>query len=503
MNINRWKGIVETAFAYSIVALAAIPLQTVAQSDLTIPFHELTVAESSNRIRSGEIQAIELVERLLDRIDEYESLNAFISVDREGALTAARAVDKARQRGLELGPLAGVPLVVKDNIDTRNLPTTGGTRALERFRPASDAPVVQRLSAAGAIILGKTNLHELAIGVTSANAYFGRVANAYSADRFAGGSSGGTAAAVAARLAPGGLGTDTGGSVRVPAALNGIAGLRPTIGRYPQSGIIPLSGTRDTAGPMARTVEDLAVLDSVITGYDQAIEPYDLKSLRLGVPKSQFWADLEPETRALAEALLEKLRRRGASLVEVELDGLDEHSRTLGAMSSYEIRRDLSRYLDDSDTGIGLRSLAEKVASPDVKAILETRILGEAAASAEAYRASMEVGRPALQAAYRAVFACNELDALIFPTTVRPAGLFSETDEIEHNGKTASTFSTYVRNTAPAAFAGLPGLSIPIGLSGSGLPIGIELDGPPFSDRRLLAIGLAMERVLGPLPAPE
>ncbi len=269
----------------SVVLVASVFQQAAAQPAADTPLYELTLVQASQQIRRGEIQAVALVESLLARVDEYRSLNAFINVDRDGALAAARAVDNARERGVDLGSLAGVPLVIKDNINTQNLPTTGGTPALEGFQPAAHAAVVQRLVAAGAIIFAKTNLHELAMGITSANVHFGAVANAYSSKHFGGGSSGGTGAALGARLAPGGLGTDTGGSVRIPSALNGVAGLHPSIGRYPQNGMISLSRTRDTTGPMARTVDDLVLLDNAITGYDQPIEPYELRSLRLGVPK--------------------------------------------------------------------------------------------------------------------------------------------------------------------------------------------------------------------------
>ena len=487
----------------SIVFFACVASPTLAQPTAVTTPHELTIVDAVAKLSAGELKAVALVESLLVRIDRYEYLNAFINIDREGALAAAAAADSARERGTVQGPLAGIPLVVKDNINTANLPTTGGTPALETFEPAADAPVIQRLTAAGAIILGKTNMHELAFGITSANAHTGFVANAYSADHFAGGSSGGSGAAIAARLAPGGLGTDTGGSVRIPAALNGIAGLRPSIGRYPAAGIISLSATRDTAGPMARTVADLVLLDNAITGYDQPIAAADLGELRLGVPIDPFWTDLEPETRSLAERLLDQLRERGATIVEISLADLAEIEGKLASLTGYEIKRDLSRYLVEYDTGVDLQSLLSQIASPDVKGAMEATVFGADAPTAAMYRESMEVGRPALQAVYRAAFVEHELDALIFPTTVRPAGLLTEIDEIEHNGELLSSFPTYVRNTSPSSLAGLPGLSIPLGLTMDGLPVGLELDGPVLSDRNLLSIGLAIENLLGPLPPPN
>ena len=465
--------------------------------------HELTATETIKALHDGQFTAVELVENTLARIDKYEHLNAFISIDREGSLVAAHAVDEARESGLPLGLLAGVPLVIKDNINTANLPTTAGTPALENFQASTHAPVVQRLVDAGAIIIAKTNMHELAMGITSDNAHFGRVANAYNPDRFSGGSSGGTGTAIGARLVLGGLGSDTGGSVRIPSALNGIAGLRPTIGSYPSAGIVPISSTRDTAGPMARTVGDLILLDNVITGYDQSIKGYELASVRLGLPSELFWSDLEIETRLMTESLLEKLRAAGAEITIVPIEGLVKIAANATESVAYEAKRELARYLQKFNTSVSLADLADQIASPDVRSFLGVRLSGEDPVYAEAYREMMEVQRPALQGAYRAAFVNYELDALIFPTTPLPARSFSETRELMLNGRAVPTFPTYVRNTAPATIAGLPGLTIPIGLTSEGLPVGIALDGPPFSDRKLLAIGLSIETLVTRIPPPN
>ncbi len=486
-----------------LIAALVMPVPSVLSQE-TSPLHELTVSAAARGIRDGEFTAVELLDSLLARIEQHEHLNAFISIDREGAFTRARLIDEARERGERLGPLAGVPLVIKDNINTVNLPTTGGTPALAAFQPEANAPVIERLLAADAIILGKTNMHEMAFGITSDNAHFGPVGNAYDATRFAGGSSGGTGAAVGARLAPGGLGTDTGGSVRIPAALNGIAGLRPTVGRYPRDGIIPISSTRDTAGPMARSVADLILLDNVITGYDQPIGPADLSTLRLGLPEQRFWGDLESETRTIAERFVSQLRAAGATVVWVdvqELVALVAGSDRTSAM--YEARRELVRFLDEFNTGVTLAELVEAIASPDVKGPFETSVLDATAVTPEAYRTWMETQRPAIQAAYRAVFAGNNLDALLFPTTPMPAVSFEEAIEVSLNGRLRPTFPTFARNTSPSTVAGLPGLTIPIGLTTDGMPVGIELDGPPLTDRRILSIGLALETLAGSVPGPE
>lgn len=251
-------------------------------SDLT----ELTASEAAKAIADGNMTSLELVEALIDRTGN-DAGKAYITFDPDGARAAAKTADSLQKDGAELGPLHGVPIVVKDNIAAEGLPATGGTPALKNWVPSSDAEVLAKLKEAGAILLGKTNLHELAFGITSNNAAFGAVANAYDSRRFAGGSSGGTGAAVGGHLAPAGLGTDTGGSVRIPAALNGVAGLRPSSGRYLQGGIIPISKTRDTAGPLARSVEDLVLIDGIITGTGAALTAADLKTIRIGVPDLQ------------------------------------------------------------------------------------------------------------------------------------------------------------------------------------------------------------------------
>ena len=251
--------------------------------------HDLGVAEAAKAIRTGEITAAALADALLARAAANTNLNAFITLDADQVRAAAREADRRRTSGASLGPLHGVPLALKDNIDTAELPTSGGTPGLKGQRPKRNAVIVDALLGAGAIVLGKCNLHELAYGITNNNAAFGPARNPYAPDRIPGASSGGTAIAVAARLAPGGIGSDTGGSVRIPAALCGIVGLRPTTGRWSQAGIIPISHTRDTAGPMTRSVADCALLDGVVTGAPTEVAPASLNGLRVGVPRRHFW----------------------------------------------------------------------------------------------------------------------------------------------------------------------------------------------------------------------
>lgn len=473
---------------------------------------ELSARRALDLIRAGELPAETYVRALLERARALADLNAFIHLDEAGALACARRVDADRAAGRPLPALAGLPIVVKDNINTRDMPTTGGTPALREARPAGNAPSLQRLLDAGAIVLGKTNLHELAFGITSTNAasFAGPVRNPYDRTRIPGGSSGGTAAAVAARIAPCGLGTDTGGSTRVPAALTGTAGLRPSVGnggaerRYADPGaVVPISRTRDTVGPMGRTVADVALLDAVITGTEPAV-PVPLAGLRLGVPPS-FWAGLERTLAPVALRARERLAAAGAVLVDAEIPGLAELNAKVGfPIALHEPIEDIPAYLAASGiAGVTLADIARQVASPDVAGVF-------GAVTADAFGAeypqAIAVHRPALQALYAAYFAGHAIDAILFPTTILPAVPIdpvagSGTVSID-GGPPVDTFGAFIRNTDPASNAGLPGLSIPAGLTVAGLPVGIEIDGPLGSDRRLLGIGLSIEALLGPVPPP-
>jgi Asp-tRNA(Asn)/Glu-tRNA(Gln) amidotransferase A subunit family amidase len=247
----------------------------------------LTAVDAIAAIRQGDITAESYAAALLFRADRLRELNAYITLNREGLMEGARAIDVERRHGGRLGPLAGLPLLVKDNIDSAALPTTAGSKGLGENRPKQDAPVLKTLLSRAALLMAKMNMHELAIGITSSNAAYGPVRNPYDQKLIAEGSSGGTAAGIAARMAPAGLGTDTGGSVRIPAALCGIVGLRPSVGngtkRYSAAGVVPISDTRDTVGPMGRTVGDVALLDSIVANLSVP-KPVALTGLRLGVP---------------------------------------------------------------------------------------------------------------------------------------------------------------------------------------------------------------------------
>lgn len=476
-----------------------------------VPIDELTIADALHQLASGNLSSEALVKAYLERARARIDLNIFITLDDEGALAAARAVDAARQAGQPLGPLAGIPVVVKDNIHVAGLPSTAGTRALADFVPADDAPVVRRLREAGAILLGKTNMHELAFGATGYNAAFHvpevvGVRNPYDPARIAGGSSSGSAAALGARMAPAALGTDTGGSMRIPPALNGCASLRPSAGRYPGKGIAPIATSRDTAGPMALCMADVALLDGLITG-ELALPPVELKTLRLGVVPD-FWANMDADVAPLMAAVREKLEAAGVTFVQVDDREIMAMNNAVGfPVVFHEARTDMEDYLATQGPGISIERLRAGIASPDVAGLYDTFVLprkafdpdGNIVDSAPLYELAQRTGRPALRAHYETLFARHRLDAFVFPTTPIVAPL-ARPDVSE-----PQNFALLIQNTEPSASAGLPGIQLPVGLgAGTGLPVGLELDGHGGHDRRLLAIGIALEAVLDRIaPAPH
>ena len=487
------------AIGAMIMAMTGVPGGAGAQ-ELT----ELSAVEAAARIRAGTLKSEDLVRALIDVIERKRDLNAFITFDRDRALASARKADALAARKSFAGVLHGVPIVVKDNIHVAGVPSSAGTPALKAFVPTRNAPVAEKLIRAGAIVLGKTNMHELAFGITSNNAAFGPARNAYGPSRIAGGSSGGTGNAIAARMAAAGLGSDTGGSVRIPAALNGISGLRPSLGRYSQEGITPIAHTRDTAGPMAREVADLVLLDTIITGARDKVAPASLRGLRVGVPRAVFWKNLDAETERLATAALDRLRGAGAEVVEVDMPGLAElNGKVSFPVALYEANVDLTRYLKRYRIPLDIKGLAERIASPDVKGLFASAIVPGAkdAIPEKVYRDALAT-RPALQRLYAETFKTHGIAALVFPTTPLPAAPVGDDQTTKLNGADVPTFSTFIQNTDPGSNAGIPGLTVPIGRTAAGLPVGLELDGPAGSDRRLLGIGLALEALFGRLPAP-
>ncbi len=469
----------------------------------SIGLTRLTATEALAGLRAHEFTASSYVEALLKRSDGLVHLNAFINQDSEAMRAAARLADERLDAGDDSAPLLGLPIVAKDNINTLDLPTTGGTPALRDWTPPVNAEVIQALLNAGALLAGKTNMHELAFGITSNNVTFGAVRNPYDQSLIAGGSSGGTAAAIAARLAPAGLGTDTGGSCRIPAALCGCVGFRPTLGRYSQAGVIPISHTRDTIGPMARSVADIALLDGVCSGSPLEAFEKPIEEIRIGVPAAYFYEGLDFELEAVVAKALERFRGEGVQLIDVDVENVQALNESVAfPVALFEVLRELSAYLYQHGNPMSVPDLVDQVGGADVKGLLRS-LMGDNAVPAGLYREVLTKGRPALQRAYAGYFEDNQLDALVVPTTPLPARPIGDDETVDLNGEQVSTFMTYIRNTDPPSNAGLPCLTVPAGLTASGLPVGVEFVGPADGDAALLHIGGLFEAIAGPLPAPE
>ena len=508
MDLQRHRAFVLGA-AIASLAVLADPHPTPAEQ-AAIDLDGLTLKQVAADLCAGKITSKALTSAALARAKADQNLNAFVTLDEAGAMKAADAFDAAHTKRRACERLGGVPIVIKDNIEVAGLPSTAGTPALKGFVPRKDAPVVAKLRAAGAIIIGKTNMHELAFGISGYNPAFQTgaepgVRNAYDATKIAGGSSSGTAAAIGARIVTAGLGTDTGGSVRIPCALNGCASLRPTIGRYPAQGIAPISHTRDTAGPMAATIADTAILDRVIAG-GGPIAPANLKDVRIGVVAATL-ANLDSDTDAAFHAALNKLTSAGVTVVDVDMPKLAELDGKISfPVALYEAYDDMVAYLKTSGTGISIEALAKEIASPDVKGTYQGLVIprklpgpdNSVVDAKPAYEAAMTTSRPELQALYRDAFAKNRLDAIAFPTAPKVA--------IPANPDSSSiaNFTLFIQNTDPGSLAGIPGIQVPVGFgTATKLPVGLELDGPSGSDRRLLAIGMALDSVFGRLPPPS
>lgn len=417
-----------------------------------------------------------------------------------------RARDRERRDGKPTGLLFGLPIPVKDSVNTADYPTSGGTPALRHFRPKADAPLVAALRAAGAIVLGKTNLHELSYGWTSNNLAFGAVHNPYDVSRIPGGSSGGTGAAIAARCAPLGIAEDTEGSIRVPAAFCGVHGFRPSTGRYSTKACVPISPLFDQAGPHARSVRDLMLFDKVAaTAPSPLPAPVSLHGARLGIVRDYFYAGLDPEVERITSSALERLKSAGAVMVEAPMADL---ARLIGLITdqvqNHDVRIALPKYLSDYAAGVTLTQLLDQ-ASPDIQATFKSDVMpgGANFVSEAAYLDARDRYRPELQQLYRDFFKKNRIDALVFPATRVPPPRIGEETTVDIGGQAVPFEDAVARNIAPGSTAGIPGLVLPAGLTASGLPVALEFDGPAGADLQLLALGEAIEPVLGPIAAPR
>lgn len=455
------------------------------------PRWRASLEEAAGLIRTRQASPVELAEACLARIDELEPvLNAFVLVTRESALAEARAAEREIASGNYRGPLHGIPVSVKDLFDATGTPTTagGGFPAAEA---QEDSAVVERLRSTGAVLLGKTGLHELAFGVTSQNPHFGGIANPWAADRVPGGSSGGSAAAVSSGGGFGSIGSDTGGSIRIPAALCGVVGLKPTRGRISLRGAVPLSWTLDHAGPLARTVRDAAVLYAAIAGhdardpgsrsapYEDALEGIDGGSARarIGVWRAAMDA-AEPPVRAKVDEAIAALAAAGARVEDVTLPRAAELMATQLAIIGTEAYAYHRERVEREPERIGA----------DVLARLERGRANTGATYALARRARSEI-----RMAFDALL--SSYDALVSPTTVVTAPERAGEDAV-------ATAARLTALTSPFNLTGLPAISVPCGLAADGLPVGLQLAGRRWQEARLLRVARTYESARGPYAWP-
>lgn len=467
------------------------------------PLHELTVAQASAALERGEVTSDALTRALLERIRALDpQLNSLITVTEEQALSAAAAADAARARG-EAGPLTGVPLIHKDIFCTDGVRTTCGSRMLEPFVSPYDAAVVERLQAAGMVMLGKANMDEFAMGSSNETSYFGAVRNPWDTRTVPGGSSGGSASAVAARLAPAATGTDTGGSIRQPAALCGISGLKPTYGRVSRYGMIAFASSLDQGGPIARSAEDLALLLGAMAGFDprdstsvdREVPDYtaaldrDVRGLRIGVPPQFFGEGLDPQVRERVDAALGALEQEGAELVEVALPHMELALPAYYVIAPAEASSNLARFdgvrfghrCQDPES---LEDLYKRSRGEGFGDEVKRRILiGTYALSHgyyDAYYAKAQQVRRRIAEDFQQ--ALSEVDVIAGPTSPTTAFPIGERSDDPVQMYLSDIYTLAVN------LAGLPGLSVPCGFVDE-RPVGLQLIGNYFAEGDLLGVG--------------
>ncbi len=469
---------------------------------------DLSAREAVAHIRDGAMKAEAYTARLIERQRALEGLNAIAWMDEDRLLEEARGVDKARLRGARLGRLGGLPVVVKDNIDTVGFPTSAGTETMKSYMPQADAPVAATLWRAGALLFGKANMHELAGGGTSSNPVFGFVRNPHDPARTPGGSSGGTAAALAARIVAAGLGSDTAGSVRIPSAFCGTSALRPSIAGvrklYSDEGVVPLALDLDTIGPMARTVDDVALLHEAIAG--EMIPKIGLRGVRVGLPRGHHWEGLDDDVRKVADGATARLRDAGAILIDVDVSDFAPAAwRVFEILLINGFKGDLAIHFARHGLHLDAAEVIARIASRDTRRLFDRA--RDAAFPPEVVVAARTRQREAVRAQYAGIFSAHRLDAMAFPTEpltapVIPASGDEFEDEVVVGGKSVSKVGVLIRNTGMTCAIGAPGVSFPVGLTDSGLPVGLELDGLAGRDAALLGLAVAAEAALGATPPP-
>lgn len=428
------------------------------------------------------------IRHTLGRLRANAHLNMTTELLEQDALHQAKKLDEAGQATA----LGGMPIVVKANVAIAGARQDGASPALADNMAKQDATIITRLKAAGAIPMALANMHELAFGVSSHNAHYGPVGNPHDPTRMTGGSSGGTAAAIAAGAVPAGVASDTGGSGRLPAAFCGCVGFRPTLGRYPDDGILTLSHTLDTLTVMGADIATVAAMDTAITA--QAASP-EIDQLRLGVLQNPFWTGIDQEMKQLGQGVLDRLAQAGATLIEGNAPEIETLTEAAGfPIALTETRDNWVRFAEDL-CGQSLAEFATGIASPDVRQLYEEMAAGEIP-PAEAYAAAMNEARPALQKRLAELFDEMAVDAFIFPTLARTAPEIDKTDTINIDGEELPFFPTLTRRALVASVAGYPSISVPGGLSKSGLPFGMELIGRPGRDRHLLGVAARLQAIL-------
>ena len=473
----------------------------------------LTIGEARSAIAKGDVSAVELADRHYAEIEARdgaagEGINSFLALSRDRAMAQARAVDELVARGAELPMLAGVPIGIKDVLAMRGAPATAGSKILEGYRPPYDATVVQRLESAGAVLLGKLNCDEFAMGSSNENSGYGPVRNPRALDRVPGGSSGGSAAAVAAGFCVASLGTDTGGSVRQPAAFCGVVGLLPTYGRVSRYGLIAFASSLDRVGPLTRTVEEAALMLEVLAGHD----PMDstsarypaggyleglsapVKELRVGVPAEYFGEGLDPEIRAAIEQTIQQLGAEGCAVKPVSLKHTKYAIPSYYVIATAEASSNLSRFdgvrfglRADSATTLGsmFRDTREQGFGPEVKRRI---LLGTYALSAgyyDAYYRKAQQVRTLLTRDFLEAF--KEVDVIIGPMTPTPAFRLGEKKDDPVEMYLADVYSV------AASLAGICAISVPCGQTKGGLPIGVQVMGRHYEEKTILRVAKAIE----------
>ncbi|GHD25726.1 Asp-tRNA(Asn)/Glu-tRNA(Gln) amidotransferase subunit GatA [Parahalioglobus pacificus] len=464
--------------------------------------HDLSLADIISGLQAGQFSSTELTQGYLARIDELDrQLNSFITVDHKAALASAEQADQQRAAGNEAA-LLGVPIAHKDIFCTRGVRTSCGSRMLDNFVPPYDATLIQRFNASGAVSLGKTNMDEFAMGSSNENSFYGAVHNPWDTDRVPGGSSGGSAAAVAAGLAPAATGTDTGGSIRQPAAFCGITGLKPTYGRVSRLGMVAFASSLDQAGPMARSAQDCAILLNVMAGQDpldstSAAEPVPdyctdldapLSGLRIGLPAEYFGEGLDATTEQQIRAALQELEKLGATLVDISLKTTELAIPTYYIVAPAEASTNLSRFdgvryghrCEDPEDLLDLYTRTREEGFGDE---VKRRILvGTYALSAgyyDAYYKKAQQVRRVIRDDFMTQF--EQVDVIAGPTTPGPA--------FKLGSKGNDPVAMYLEDayTLAVNLAGLPGMSIPAGTA-DGCPVGLQLIGRHFDESRLLNV---------------